>query len=50
MSVDLEPTITHDLMVLQAHMQTQPSLVPRNLDVVMGWNVIGELVLVSQLR
>jgi len=48
MSGNLTPPITQDIMVLKAHVLTEPNLVPGNLVAVVSWNVVGELYLVSQ--
>ena len=50
MSVELSPPITNELLALQAHMQTQPNLVPMNLIAIVTWNVVGELYLVSLIK
>ena len=48
MSGDLTPPITQDLMALQAHVSTRPTLLPGNLVAVVSWNAVGEFYLVSQ--
>jgi len=47
MSGDITPPITQDLMVLKAHVLTQPNLMLGNLVAVMRWNAVRELYLVS---
>jgi len=48
MQATISDAIADDLMAIKAHLQVQPSHVPRNLIAGVSWHVIGELYYVSQ--